>query len=673
MISRLEYKLNFANGKTISQSLELGLGSTLITGQNGKGKSLNFEMVGYLLFGTQALRGVATDYKAMSVEGDFSIKGVEFTIRRTKSKAEVHQNGEMIVSGTKPVNEWVVRTLGYKYEVFRIAHWCAQGDIQALAEMKPTERKAMIDSVAGLNQLDGLTTVLSTRIRELKASIEAQERLLVEPVAPLAPEISRNDIQASVEEHEGYLNQWRQASAVSTPVEPTAPIKPEEPEYPPKPEAYTGPGEAPVAPVRPAELPENWQEVEQQLVPLIQQGRVLEANYAAAARQVDEAAAYPKGLESLEKLEAQWEGWKKRERLDQLLAHSQIECPNCQHHFHLDNSEIEALKKQKLPSKEPVITVSQWHQITKQLEANAQAELLEKQLLEYGLAEMIAAHGAIVDFKVAQKRYEEALAQHKRALASVELSNKQNLEAWDKRCTQIRAHYENQVRAYESQVANMSSMLNQYELAKQAWENAQRCKKTFTDKYGLDVEGALKNILTALRDELTKWHVYESKLQDYERAKVSYEEAQTLLEKERQAMAEYGRARDAIKEVKARVQSYLLPSLNKVASYLMAEMTGGEHQRVEVQSDFEVVVDGQPLRTLSGSGKDITNLALRIGLGRILTHKVLPMMMLDEIDAAMDESRAQYTWQCIQKVTPQIGQVLQASHKELAAQNRVVV
>jgi DNA repair protein SbcC/Rad50 len=44
-------------------------------------------------------------------------------------------------------------------------------------------------------------------------------------------------------------------------------------------------------------------------------------------------------------------------------------------------------------------------------------------------------------------------------------------------------------------------------------------------------------------------------------------------------------------------------------------MTGGQRSVVVVDQEFDVTVDGQRLDTLSGSGKAVANLALRLGLG----------------------------------------------------------
>jgi len=172
--------------------------------------------------------------------------------------------------------------------------------------------------------------------------------------------------------------------------------------------------------------------------------------------------------------------------------------------------------------------------------------------------------------------------------------------------------------------------------------------------------------IAELKLHADRWTRYESDLKEYNAQLSGISEKETEL-------SELANAQAALKSVKSQVQNHLIPSLNVVASKLMFDMTGGEFQEVEIGQDFEVNVDGQSLRTLSGSGKDLANLTLRIALGRILTHKTLPVVMLDEIDSAMDDTRAGYTWDCINRITPQIGQVIQASHKELDASRRIEV
>ena len=60
----------------------------------------------------------------------------------------------------------------------------------------------------------------------------------------------------------------------------------------------------------------------------------------------------------------------------------------------------------------------------------------------------------------------------------------------------------------------------------------------------------------------------------------------------------------------------------------------------------------------------MANLAVRIGLGQVLTNKVFSVLMADEIDAAMDEERASATAACIRNLSGNIQQILLVSHKE---------
>lgn len=125
----------------------------------------------------------------------------------------------------------------------------------------------------------------------------------------------------------------------------------------------------------------------------------------------------------------------------------------------------------------------------------------------------------------------------------------------------------------------------------------------------------------------------------------------------------YFSARETIRALKVSVKSHLLPSLNKVASVLLGRMTGGERYQVVVDEDFEIMIDGQPVNTLSGSGKAVANLAIRIALGQILTNRVFSVFLADEVDAAMDDDRAAYTADALRRLTEMVGQVILVTHK----------
>jgi len=79
--------------------------------------------------------------------------------------------------------------------------------------------------------------------------------------------------------------------------------------------------------------------------------------------------------------------------------------------------------------------------------------------------------------------------------------------------------------------------------------------------------------------------------------------------------------------------------------------------------DFAITVDGQPLNTLSGSGKAVACLALRLGLGQVLTHGVFPVFIGDEIDASMDQHRTANTAAMLEALKSRMGQILLVTHK----------
>ena len=119
----------------------------------------------------------------------------------------------------------------------------------------------------------------------------------------------------------------------------------------------------------------------------------------------------------------------------------------------------------------------------------------------------------------------------------------------------------------------------------------------------------------------------------------------------------------ALNEVRQETKTYLAPALSRVASHMLSQMTGGARGRIAVDEDFEIQVDGQPLNTLSGSGKVCANLAVRLGLGRILTNGVFPVFMGDEMDASMDADRAGHLHDALTALDGKLHQILVITHK----------
>lgn len=100
-------------------------------------------------------------------------------------------------------------------------------------------------------------------------------------------------------------------------------------------------------------------------------------------------------------------------------------------------------------------------------------------------------------------------------------------------------------------------------------------------------------------------------------------------------------------------------------------MTGGELNTIVVDHEFDITVQDAPIHTLSGSGKAVANLAVRIGLGQVLTNKRFSLFMADEIDGSMDSERAEFTANALQSLTKFINQVILVTHKNPEADHYV--
>ncbi len=122
-----------------------------------------------------------------------------------------------------------------------------------------------------------------------------------------------------------------------------------------------------------------------------------------------------------------------------------------------------------------------------------------------------------------------------------------------------------------------------------------------------------------------------------------YESRKAEIEQRRAQEEGYRKGKEALTILRKLVKQHLIPSLNKVASHYLSRMTGGQRNLIEVNEEFEIQVDGQPINTLSGSGKAVANLALRLGLGQVLTNNQFSVFLGDEIDASMDKDRAEQT------------------------------
>jgi DNA repair protein SbcC/Rad50 len=73
------------------------------------------------------------------------------------------------------------------------------------------------------------------------------------------------------------------------------------------------------------------------------------------------------------------------------------------------------------------------------------------------------------------------------------------------------------------------------------------------------------------------------------------------------------------------------------------------------------------LDTLTGSGKAVAHLALRLGLGQVLAKRVFSAFIGDEIDASLDQDKSENCATTPQAVKRWLSQIILISHKTMPA------
>lgn len=188
MLTSLAYSNVFPRtGRTLEGDIQFQKGLGAITGPNESGKSFIIEMVRFSLFGSAALRGRAEDYRKLTAELAFALKGQTYRVVRKGTNATLFRGTEEIAVGVRPVNSKILQILGFGLEVFDIACIANQGEIEKLGSMRPGDRKRMVDSLIGLTVIEQLGRWANDEALGLTREADAIERTLVEPTKPLEP------------------------------------------------------------------------------------------------------------------------------------------------------------------------------------------------------------------------------------------------------------------------------------------------------------------------------------------------------------------------------------------------------------------------------------------------------------------------------------------------------
>jgi len=615
MISQLIYRISFpSTGKAFSQNLTFKPGLTVIRGENEVGKSLVLEMIRYALFGVDALRADRGDYNTLDVNMKFTVRGQEYHVVRSGNKAFL--NGKEAV-GTAAVNRKIREILGFNLDVFDMSAAAMQGDLDKLTRrMRPADRRRMVEEVIGLNAIEEEEKAYRAKGNEIKRSAQTIEKRLVRPEPPELPDAYET---SSVLE-ELYRNQLEveaERKQLLRMQEPEQPLEPAKPEFGDDVDVY-----------------------EARRLEIIHERGLLsralrEIPTATRTRQdTDAALSYweqqkrgPIPNYSREKL-VQWqEDWQVITSVGTL-----VRCPSCDVEFDPATNSVHTLPP------EPPITL---REVNRELLAHERWDDFEGQVItECDMSEKEAKEQ---DYALSQAPRRNQLLDSLSTLVELP-SREQELEA---------------KRVYHQRLAIFEELSRSYDRLRADYDQAQQRL------------GELPESDPSLEQRLQDARWYEEQTRRYQDAEAGYQEQAKEYDELIVSSEGYFKASEALKDVRLEAKQHLVPSLSRVASYLLSEMTDGKRTKIEVDEDFDVSVDNQPVRTLSGSGVSVVNLALRVALGQVLTQKVVPLFLADEIDHDMDAARAEATHASLKKLTKELEKVIVVTHKDIAGDHTI--
>lgn len=679
MFKKLAYEVTFpATGRTFAQDLTFDAGFWAIVGPNESGKSLIFEMMRFSFFGTSALRGKADDYKTLTLSAEFTIKGVDYSITRTMRAAMLSRGGEVVASGVTAVNAKIVEILGFGITVFDMACSINQGEVERLGTLSPASRKQLVDSVLGIDALDVVAKWAMDEARLTDKEAQTIKSRLVCPTQPELPvpytpttTIDLPALRAASEELsqiEGFLSVSREKPMMPTCVVdlPAENLKTFATQRSAlrhtvadlKAQIATLPESVPCN-----ELQLNDAEAEWARLDLYEEAqRWLKAN-PQPRHNVVQLMVWRDDWD----VRDLWEQWDRAQSqivdmTSKIEAEHKISCPNCTHEFPLDTGThahqeaviTAALAVPQPAEPRPVVPPLSLAQIEQAIEARRSFDETKHNAMT--AVEALDAP-TISRAQIPVMRVQLSQIMTRVALMADLLRDEPKLAAMPdyEQMLVERSAYEASLPVYRSQL--------------EAWEtwSVERGAKQVRQQ-------ALSGARLALSEAEAVYavsSVYEAAQARFVEGYETYVAAMADVDELDGKAAEYRKVRDVMNILRSLIKQHLMPSLNKVASSLLQQMTGGQRLAVVVDEDFNVVIDGQELETLSGSAKACANLSLRIALGQVLTNRVFSVLMADEIDASMDDFRAEQTANVLCTLENSISQVLLVSHKTIESVKQI--
>ena len=165
-------------------------GMNFILGENGAGKSTLLRAIATAMFGVQMIPGVAEDIPTRgqttwSLELGFTDSGDAYRIKRTKTSAHLHKNGEPVASGNTPVTKYMEDLLGISAKDYNLLIHSRQGETAYVINYGTTALQRKVEEFAGAEVVEQIAKAAGDRSRMSNAQASGMTVLSAEQVKGL--------------------------------------------------------------------------------------------------------------------------------------------------------------------------------------------------------------------------------------------------------------------------------------------------------------------------------------------------------------------------------------------------------------------------------------------------------------------------------------------------------
>jgi DNA repair exonuclease SbcCD ATPase subunit len=635
-IINLNIKNSYAHKNT---TIKFAKGVNYILGKNESGKSEALDMIAYALFGTVALRGAASEYKALEVTLTFKVKDKIYIVDRAKKitlvETVIDKDGNVtanpVAVSTKAVNQAIIDLLGYNFDVYNKMNFSKQLEGNSFAAAGKSGRLELINKINGVDEANALESFLDKKRKGLKSEIKGlalTDNLKNMSFTPnkeydkLGQDALQKLSETSVELFNSITNAEKIITAYSMipSIDPELQKLAESLKY----ISYLHPIDQTTLSLKEyvdviTELKKESKRLQDQL---LQESKYIE-KYAMYSNtyggfleehEITDAAA----IHANNKIYAQKEA---------LLKQGEITCPHCLEQFPLM---AEALKA--------------FEDVNYLYSDYTEAEVAKGK-------EYFALHEKNV------RDYYKNAPILRNEIAKIELVVPGSLDI----TPQINSL--DVLRRNEAQLKSYQDALNKF-------------RSQFSEDFDLEsLEATLelnRKTLNEISVQRTSIEAYQKEKAVYDSARDAQEKLETFVKERSQKIEAYESLIAESKRIKLEIQNNCIPTLNKKASTVINKMTGGEHFSLTLSDTFELLLDGKSITSYSGSAQVTANVAFRIALIEMFYKGTFPLFIGDEIDSFADATRASHIHDSLKTLADDGYQVILISHHALSFEGNII-